>query len=124
MYGNYPYTSRFLRGAAPVSLLMEAAELADVQLDVKVSAALFVLKASNRIGAQMVGAAELAVMERDGSVLAFESLEESVVLLLGGEPLDEPIVAHGPFVMNTGEHIAQAMKDVGCGKLGTMEALS
>jgi redox-sensitive bicupin YhaK (pirin superfamily) len=87
------------------------------------TAALFMLKGSIRIGAQMVGAAELAVMERDGSVLAFESLEESVVLLLGGEPLDEPIVGHGPFVMNTREELVQAMQDFGSGKFATMAAL-
>ena len=63
-------------------------------------------------------------MDRDGTELAFETLEESVVLLLGGEPLDEPIVGHGPFVMNTREEIVQAMKDFGSGKFGTMEALS
>ena len=60
------------------------------------TAALFVLKGSIRIGAQTVGTAELAVMERDGTVLALETLADSVVLLLGGEPLHEPIVAHGP----------------------------
>ena len=88
------------------------------------TAALFVLKGSIRIGAQTVGAAELAVMERDGTVLALETLADSVVLLLGGEPLHEPIVGHGPFVMNTREEIVQAMQDFGSGKFGMMEALS
>jgi len=46
------------------------------------------------------------------------------VLLLGGEPLHEPIVGHGPFVMNTREEIAQAMTHFGSGKFGAMEALS
>jgi redox-sensitive bicupin YhaK (pirin superfamily) len=85
------------------------------------TAALFVLKGSIRIGTQPVGAAELAVMERDGTVLALETLADSVVLLLGGEPLHEPIVGHGPFVMNTREEIAQAMKDFGSGKFGAIE---
>ena len=88
------------------------------------TAALFILNGSIRIGSQTVGAAELAVMERDGTELAFETLEESVVLLLGGEPLHEPIVGHGPFVMNTREEIVQAMKAFGSGKFGAMEALS
>ena len=46
------------------------------------------------------------------------------MLLLGGEPLHEPIVGHGPFVMNTREEIVQAMQDFGSGKFRTMEALS
>jgi hypothetical protein len=88
------------------------------------TAALFVLKGSIRIGTQTVGAAELAVMARDGTELAFETLKDSVALLLGGEPLHEPIVGHGPFVMNTREEIVQAMQDFGSGKFGTMAALS
>jgi len=43
-----------------------------------------------------------------------------VVLLLSGEPIDEPIVGHGPFVMNTRDEIVQAMKDFGSGKFGQM----
>ena len=59
-------------------------------------------------------------MERDGTELAFETRDESVVLLIGGEPLHEPIVGHGPFVMNTREEIVQAMQDFGSGKFGHM----
>ena len=46
------------------------------------------------------------------------------MLLPGGAHLDEPIVGHGPFVMNTREEIVQAMQDFGSGKFGTMAALS
>lgn len=59
-------------------------------------------------------------MEQNGTELAFETPDESVVLLLGGEPLHEPIVGHGPFVMNTREEIVQAMQDFGSGKFGHM----
>jgi hypothetical protein len=84
------------------------------------TAALFVLNGSIRIGLQTVGAAELAVMERHGTELGFETTDESVVLLLGGEPLHEPIVGRGPFVMNTREEIVQAMQDFGSSKFGHM----
>jgi len=69
-----------------------------------------------------VRTAELAVMEREGSRLAFETGEDAVVLLLSGRPLDEPIVGYGPFVMNTREEIMQAMKDFDSGKFGQMTA--
>jgi redox-sensitive bicupin YhaK (pirin superfamily) len=48
--------------------------------------------------------------------------EDSHVILLSGEPIDEPIVQYGPFVMNTVAEIEQAMLDVSRGKFGPVPA--
>ncbi len=80
--------------------------------------ALFVLHGSIQMGAHTVRAAELAVMEREGTQLAFDVVEDAVLLLLNGEPLNEPIVGHGPFVMNSQEEIIQAIHDYNSGKFG------
>lgn len=82
--------------------------------------ALFVLHGAIRIGSQRVGAAELAVMERGGSRLLFETSEDAVALLLSGTPLDEPIVGYGPFVMSSQAEIVQAMQDFERGTFGQM----
>lgn len=82
--------------------------------------ALFVLRGLIRIDEHTVGAAALAVMERAGSELAFEVAQDSVVLLLSGQPLDEPVVGHGPFVMNSHEEIEQALRDFSTGRFGRM----
>jgi quercetin 2,3-dioxygenase len=81
--------------------------------------ALFVLHGAIQFdGKHPVRNAELAVMEREGSRLEFEVTEDAVVLLLNGEPLNEPIVGHGPFVMNTREEIMQAINDFNSGHFG------
>lgn len=81
--------------------------------------ALFVLKGAIRIGEHhSVRTAELAVMERSGSQLVFDVEEDTTLLLLNGAPLNEPIIGHGPFVMNTREEIVQAINDFNSGRFG------
>lgn len=81
--------------------------------------ALFVLHGAIRLdGQHTVGAAELAVMAREGSQLIFDVTDDSTLLLLSGAPLNEPIVGQGPFVMNTREEIAQAITDFNSGHFG------
>lgn len=81
--------------------------------------ALFVLRGVIRLDEQhTVGAAELAVMAREGSQLVFDVTEDTTLLLLSGAPLNEPIVGQGPFVMNTREEIAQAITDFNSGHFG------
>jgi hypothetical protein len=81
--------------------------------------ALFVLKGALRVDGSntVVGEAELAVLEREGDTLQIEAVQDATVLLLGGEPLNEPIVGQGPFVMNTPAEIRQAFLDYQSGQL-------
>lgn len=86
--------------------------------------ALYVLSGALKVGAQTVEATEMAVMEREGTELVADVTQDAVVLLLSGEPLNEPIVGHGPFVMNTRAEIMQAMQDYNNGKFGQIVAES
>ncbi|RJG01304.1 pirin family protein [Noviherbaspirillum sedimenti] len=64
--------------------------------------------------------AQMVVLDRAGQSLSIEANSDAIVLLLSGEPIDEPIVGHGPFVMNSQQEIVQAISDFNSGRFGPM----
>lgn len=75
-------------------------------------AALLVLEGSVTVNApQRIEEAGLAPLGHDGELVEIRADAESKVLLLSGVWLGEPVVQHGPFVMNTSAEIYQAIKD-------------
>ena len=72
-------------------------------------------------GAQSIGIGELVVFDRASSgAVTLSADADTQVLVLNGQPLEEPVVAHGPFVMNTKEEIVQAIHDFQAGKMGRL----
>lgn len=63
----------------------------------------------------------LALMTNDGENFEIEATENSIVLVLSGEPIKEPIASHGPFVMNTQQELQEAFHDFNNGKFGFLE---
>ena len=72
-------------------------------------------------GEEKVATDHLVLFQNEGETFTIESTEDSIVLILSGEPLNEPIYPHGPFVMNTREEIIQAFDDFNNGKFGYLE---
>lgn len=72
-------------------------------------------------GSEAVGTDHLALMANDGEVFKIQATTDALVLVLSGEPINEPIAAHGPFVMNTRQELMQAFDDFGKGKFGVLE---
>ncbi len=84
--------------------------------------AALVIEGSIRVNeADHVPVNHFVLFENTGEQFSIEALEDSIVLVLSGEPIMEPIVAHGPFVMNTREEIVKAFDDYHKGKFGTLE---
>lgn len=72
-------------------------------------------------GEQKVQTNHFVLFENKGETFTLEAAEDSVILILSGEPLNEPIAPHGPFVMNTQQEIMQAFEDFNTGKFGYLE---
>lgn len=71
-------------------------------------------------GEAVLRAAQLATLSTAGSEVMIEANSNAKLLLLAGEPIDEPVVGHGPFVMNSQQEIIQAIADFNSGKFGRM----
>jgi redox-sensitive bicupin YhaK (pirin superfamily) len=85
-------------------------------------AACYVYAGRVMIAGQAVESGHLAVLAQDGAGVEIEAREAAQVFLLAGQPLREPIVQHGPFVMNTEAEIQQALDDLRAGRLGQPDA--
>lgn len=67
---------------------------------------------------EVVRDAEIALLERDGEDFTLQASKDAKILILTGEPINEPIVGYGPFVMNSNAEIRQALIDFEEGKMG------
>lgn len=72
-------------------------------------------------GKDVLKMSDLALLNQDGDSFTLEASEDSIVLYLSGDPIDEPVVGYGPFVMNSREEIIQASLDYSHGRFGNLE---
>jgi quercetin 2,3-dioxygenase len=66
------------------------------------------------------GAAQIATLSADGESITLDPKVDSTLLVLSGEPIDEPVASYGPFVMNTQEELVQAFADYKAGRMGQL----
>ena len=69
-------------------------------------------------GSEVLRATEMATLSTEGSGLTIEANGNAKLLVLAGEPIDEPVVGYGPFVMNSQAQIAEAITDFNSGRFG------
>lgn len=84
------------------------------------TAIVFMRRGSAEIGDQLVNPQDVALLKMDGSSTIEIKIQQknTSILIMGGEPIDEPIANRGPFVMNTQDELRQAMVDYSSGKMG------
>lgn len=95
---------------------------ADFQFPSEFNTALLVLEGAITVnGKEAIPTDHMALMANDGESFEIKAKDEAVVLVLSGEPIQEPIAAQGPFVMNTREELIEAFNDFNMGKFGYLE---
>ena len=114
------------RTFSPVNLWdVRLAQDAEVQLDLAEGHTAMIAALSGQVtinGGDRVGEAEIARFERDGSTVAVRVESEAMLLVMTGEPLDQPVFGYGPFVMTSETEIRQAIDDFNNGRFGQVAA--
>ena len=121
--GDYEGAKGPARTFTPITMLdaeLRAGEDLTAALPSTFNALAVVAKGAVTAGSSQARTGELVLFANDGERLALTAQEDSHVIVLSGEPLREPIVQYGPFVMNTIGEIEQAMLDVDRGKFGVV----
>ncbi|HMI61024.1 MAG TPA: pirin family protein [Puia sp.] len=83
--------------------------------------ALLVVNGSADVNGQAAPEHSFVLFANEGEEITITASEDAVILLLSGEPLNEPIASYGPFVMNTQEEIVESIREVQAGKFGVLE---
>lgn len=91
------------------------------RLPVDFNTAILVLSGKIKVsGETEAKSTDFILFNHEGEDIGIQAEEPSTLLLLSGEPLNEPVVSYGPFVMNTQEEIHQAFVDFNSGKFGKL----
>ncbi|MCI5071594.1 pirin family protein [bacterium] len=101
-------------------LKSKKAENITIELADKTNTVLLVMDGHVEFDNKRYSKQNIIIFEQEGQALNFTTSDNFKGLLLNGQPIDEPVVAHGPFVMNTKEEIYQAIEDYQNGKMGQL----
>ena len=80
-----------------------------------------VIEGNVRINDQEVETDHFVLFQNDGEEFSVEASSDAILLVLSGEPINEPIAAYGPFLMNSWKEVEQAIDDANSGKFGKLE---
>ena len=124
--GNFQGVQGKASTFTPVNMFnahLEAGGKSEFEFPAEFNTCLVVVEGEIRINGsdESVPLDHFVLFENEGETFQIEATENSKILILSGEPIREPIAAHGPFVMNTRQEILQAFQDFEEGKFGQLE---
>lgn len=123
--GSYRGVTGPARTFTPVQLYdlrVSAGRRVELALPAGQQAALFVLRGPVTVnGSAPIGEATLAAVGDSGAPVLVEAQADATILVMAGEPINEPIARYGPFVMNTQEELVQAVRDYQAGRMGHLD---
>jgi redox-sensitive bicupin YhaK (pirin superfamily) len=122
--GEYKGAKGPAKTFSPVNLiradLKEGAET-DFSFPADHNTGLLVLEGSVVVDGTPVPEDRFALFANEGETFSVRATSDAKILVLSGEPIDEPIASYGPFVMNTQQEIMQAVEDFQSGKFGRLD---
>jgi hypothetical protein len=122
--GNYQGTKGPAFTFTPMEVYnarLKAGGKAELNFPASYNTGLLIIQGAANINGQEVTADHFVLFKNEGEQISLEAKEDSIILVLSGEPINEPIAAYGPFLMNTWPEVEQAIQDVNAGKFGFLE---
>lgn len=117
-----------LKGAAdtftPVNLMngkLKAGGKASFTFPANFNTGLLVIEGTLKIQGESIDTDHFVLFKNEGETFEVEATSDAIFLVLSGEPIQEPIFAYGPFVMNTRDEIVEAYQEFNTGKYGFLE---
>jgi redox-sensitive bicupin YhaK (pirin superfamily) len=122
-YAGRPGPARTFTPMDVWDLRLRSGKSVDLRVPAGRTLALVVLQGAVMVNdSEIAREAQLVLLDRAGTDFTLEANTDATVLVLSGEPIDEPVVAYGPFVMNSESEIRQAIEDFNQGKLARAHA--
>ena len=98
---------------------VKAGHTAEIVVPTLFNTAVFVLQGDVSInGSGQAQEAELVELDKSGERITLKATADTTLLVLAGEPINEPVARYGPFVMNSKAELVQAVNDYQAGKMG------
>ncbi|GGE30072.1 pirin family protein [Sphingobacterium cellulitidis] len=122
--GEYQGTKGAASTFTPVNLFnakLKTDGKAEFEFPESYNTGLLILEGSVKVNGQEVATDHFVLFENNGEKISVEAMKDALILVLSAEPINEPIAAYGPFVMNTEAEIKQAFRDFQTGKFGFLE---